>query len=55
MKAFLALLYRRNLLINRNFALLWAGNFISRAGDIIFDTTLVLWAFSLSRRTCTRR
>ncbi len=43
MKPFFALFHRRNLLINRNFALLWVGNFISRAGDIIFDTTLVLW------------
>ena len=55
MKPFFALFRMHNLLINRNFALLWAGNFISRTGDIIFDTTLVLWAFSLSCRTCTRR
>ncbi len=31
------------LLINRNFALLWMGRSISNFGDSIFDTTLVLW------------
>ncbi|MFL5659818.1 MAG: MFS transporter [Ktedonobacteraceae bacterium] len=31
------------LLINRNFALLWSGQAISILGDIVFDTTLVLW------------
>ncbi|HYL42176.1 MAG TPA: hypothetical protein VEU97_02220, partial [Ktedonobacteraceae bacterium] len=31
------------LLINRNFALLWSGQAISILGDVIFDTTLVLW------------
>lgn len=31
------------LFINRNFALLWAGQSISVIGDFVFDTTLVLW------------
>ena len=31
------------LLINRNFALLWAGQAISQVGDWVFDTTLVVW------------
>lgn len=31
------------LLINRNFSLLWSGQAISILGDVIFDTTLVLW------------
>lgn len=30
-------------LINRNFALLWGGQSISNVGDMVFDTTLVLW------------
>jgi MFS family permease len=30
-------------LINRNFALLWAGQTISQLGDSIFAATLVLW------------
>jgi MFS family permease len=29
--------------INRNFALLWAGQAISSLGDFVFSTTLVLW------------
>ncbi len=32
-----------NILINRNYALLWSSNLISVAGDYLFDTTLVLW------------
>jgi MFS family permease len=32
-----------DLLINRNFALLWAGGFISVFGDLLFATTLVVW------------
>lgn len=31
------------LLINRNFALLWAGQAVSQVGDWVFDTTLVVW------------
>lgn len=31
------------LLINRNFALLWAGQTISSIGDFFFDTTCYLW------------
>lgn len=30
-------------LINRNFALLWTGGTVSVFGDVIFDTTLVVW------------
>src|SRR5215469_2499757 len=30
-------------LINRNFALLFAGSAISSIGDFVFSTTLVLW------------
>lgn len=32
-----------NVLINRNFALLWCGQAISILGDVIFSTTLILW------------
>lgn len=32
-----------NLLINRNFTLLWSGQGISILGDFIFSNTLVLW------------
>jgi MFS family permease len=32
-----------NPLINRGFALLWAGQAISQSGDWVFDTTLVVW------------
>jgi len=36
--------------INRNFALLWTGQGISLIGDLVFDTTLVLWvATSIAR------
>ncbi|HEY3501280.1 MAG TPA: MFS transporter [Actinocatenispora sp.] len=31
------------LLVNRDYARLWAGHAISTVGDYIFDTTLVLW------------
>lgn len=31
------------ILINRNYALYWIGQAISRFGDYIFDTTLILW------------
>ena len=34
---------RRNVLINRNYARLWAGQAASTVGDFAFDTTLVLW------------
>jgi MFS family permease len=34
---------RPGLLINRSFALLWAGQTVSVLGDTLFDTTLVLW------------
>ena len=38
------------LLINRNFALLWAGQSISFIGDALLDFTLALWiAFDLGR------
>jgi hypothetical protein len=30
-------------LINREFARLWYGQAVSTVGDMIFDTTLVLW------------
>ncbi|HEX8727835.1 MAG TPA: hypothetical protein VF739_04390, partial [Ktedonobacterales bacterium] len=36
--------------INRNFALLWAGQSISYIGDALLDFTFVLWiAFDLGR------
>jgi MFS family permease len=36
--------------INRNFVLLWSGQGISLVGDLVFDTTLVLWvATSIAR------
>lgn len=34
---------KKKLLINRNFAFLWSGQAISNLGDMVFDTTLVLW------------
>lgn len=30
-------------LINRDFALLWTGQGISNIGDMVFDTTMILW------------
>jgi MFS family permease len=35
-----------SLFINRNFRLLWSGQTISVIGDLLFDTTLVLWIAS---------
>lgn len=35
-----------SLLINRNFALLWSGQTVSVIGDLLFDTTLILWIAS---------
>ena len=41
---------RSNILINRNFALLWSGQVISSIGDYLFSTTCVLWiATSLAK------
>ncbi|MBA3825860.1 MAG: MFS transporter [Ktedonobacterales bacterium] len=41
---------KTGLLINRNFALLWAGQSISFIGDALLDFTLALWlAFDLGR------
>ncbi len=34
---------RSSPLINRNFGLLWTGQAISNIGDMVFDTTLILW------------
>lgn len=34
---------RSNLLVNRNFSLLWLGQTVSVIGDYLFDTTLMLW------------
>lgn len=34
------------LFINRNFALLWGGQSISQLGDMIFDTTMLVWIAS---------
>lgn len=31
------------LLVNRSYARLWAGQAVSQVGDLVFDTTLVLW------------
>src|SRR6478735_12230478 len=33
----------KHLLINRNFALLWAGQSLSGLGDVIFEITLTVW------------
>ncbi|HUY78076.1 MAG TPA: MFS transporter, partial [Ktedonobacterales bacterium] len=33
-------------LINRNFAVLWAGQALSSIGDMVFNTTLVIWIAS---------
>ncbi len=38
------------LLISRNFALLWAGQSVSVVGDVVFNTTLVLWIASAIAR-----
>jgi len=41
---------KTNLLINRNFTLLWFGQAVSQVGDFFFDTTLILWiATSLAK------
>ncbi|MFI5271651.1 MAG: MFS transporter, partial [Ktedonobacterales bacterium] len=41
---------RPNLLVNRNFALLFTGLSISSIGDMVFDTTLIVWiALGLAR------
>jgi MFS family permease len=37
---------KQGLFINRNFGLLWSGQTISVIGDLLFDTTLVLWIAS---------
>ncbi|HEY7127676.1 MAG TPA: MFS transporter [Ktedonobacterales bacterium] len=37
------------LLINRNFARLWAGQSLSAFGDMIFDTTLLVWVAVLTK------
>jgi MFS family permease len=34
---------KAGILINRNYAFYWTGQVISRFGDYIFDTTLILW------------
>jgi MFS family permease len=34
---------KKPLLINRNYSFLWTGQAISNLGDMVFDTTLVLW------------
>ncbi len=38
------------LLINRDFACLWIGQTISGAGDLFFDTTLILWITTVVAR-----
>jgi MFS family permease len=35
------------LLVNRNYARLWAGQAVSQLGDFVFDTTLVLWVSTM--------
>jgi hypothetical protein len=37
---------RSNILINRNFALLWGGQALSILGNMLFNTTLVIWIAS---------
>ena len=41
---------RSNLLINRDFGLLWIGQAISIIGDLFFDTTLILWITTVLAR-----
>lgn len=41
---------KSGLLINRNFALLWIGQVTSIVGDIVFNTTLILWVATLIAR-----
>ena len=41
---------QHSLLINRNFALVWSGQAISVIGDLLFDTTLVLWVATVIAR-----
>ncbi len=38
------------LLINREYAKLWLGSAVSNLGDVIFDTTLVLWVGTVIAR-----
>ncbi len=37
-------------LLQRNFALLWAGRMVSVLGDLIFNTTLILWISTILAR-----
>lgn len=37
---------RSNILINRNFAFLWGGQALSILGNVLFNTTLVIWIAS---------
>jgi MFS family permease len=39
-----------DLLINRQFALIWSGQAISVIGDLLFDTTLILWVATVIAR-----
>lgn len=41
---------KKALLINRNYARLWTGQAISNLGDMVFDTTLVLWVATIIAR-----
>ncbi len=41
---------RRNPLINRDYARLWAGQAVSTLGDFAFNTTLVLWIGTILAR-----
>jgi hypothetical protein len=34
---------KTSVLINRNFALLFLGQVLSVVGDVVFNTTLILW------------
>ncbi|MDQ2903050.1 MAG: MFS transporter [Chloroflexota bacterium] len=42
--------HKSSFFINRNFAFLWGGQAVSNVGDVVFDTTLMLWVATIIAR-----